>query len=130
MEINGSTDGYCFSHIRFICCAGYRNETKFRLVFPQARELASLGYVDESKIGIMGGSYGGYMVLAALAFKREEFAVGVDIFVVSNWVRTLESMPTYWEPQRKALYKEIGDPKAGIENLRAIFAAVSRRQDS
>ena len=82
--------------------------------------LASLGYVDESKIGIMGGSYGGYMVLAALAFKPEEFAVGVDIFGVSNWVRTLESMPTYWEPQRKALYKEIGDPKTDLENLRAI----------
>jgi dipeptidyl aminopeptidase/acylaminoacyl peptidase len=43
----------------------------------------------------MGGSYGGYMVLAALAFNREEFAVGVDIFGVSNWVRTLELMPTY-----------------------------------
>lgn len=82
--------------------------------------LASLGYVDEAKIGIMGGSYGGYMVLAALAFKPEEFAVGVDIFGVSNWVRTLESMPTYWEPQRKALYKEIGDPKTDLENLRAI----------
>jgi len=35
--------------------------------------LASLGYVDTSKIGIVGGSYGGYMVLAALAFKPEEF---------------------------------------------------------
>jgi cephalosporin-C deacetylase-like acetyl esterase len=30
--------------------------------------LISTGYVDESKIGIIGGSYGGYMVLAALAF--------------------------------------------------------------
>ena len=55
--------------------------------------LQSLGYVDENKIGIMGGSYGGYMVLAALAFKPEEFAVGVDLFGVSNWVRTLQSHP-------------------------------------
>lgn len=82
--------------------------------------LASLGYVDEKKIGIMGGSYGGYMVLAALAFKPEEFAVGVDIFGVSNWVRTLQSIPPYWESFRKSLYKEIGDPEKDLENLRAI----------
>jgi len=58
--------------------------------------LEALGYVDASKIGIIGGSYGGYMVLAALAFKPEEFAVGVDLFGVSNWLRTLESIPPYW----------------------------------
>ena len=82
--------------------------------------LASLGYVDEKKIGIAGGSYGGYMVLAALAFKPEEFAVGVDLFGVSNWVRTLQSIPPYWESFRKSLYKEIGDPNTDLENLRAI----------
>ena len=82
--------------------------------------LASLGYVDEKKIGIMGGSYGGYMVLAALAFKPEEFAVGVDLFGVSNWVRTLQSIPPYWESFRKSLYREIGDPGKDLENLRAV----------
>ncbi|HEX5966599.1 MAG TPA: S9 family peptidase [Pyrinomonadaceae bacterium] len=82
--------------------------------------LATLGYVDEKKIGIMGGSYGGYMVLAALAFKPEEFAVGVDIFGVSNWVRTLQSIPPYWESFRKSLYREIGNPETDLENLRAI----------
>ena len=82
--------------------------------------LASLGYVDEKKIGIAGGSYGGYMVLAALAFKPDEFAVGVDLFGVSNWVRTLKSIPPYWESFRKALYKEIGDPNTELENLRAV----------
>ena len=82
--------------------------------------LASLGYVDETKIGIAGGSYGGYMVLAALAFKPQEFAVGVDLFGVSNWVRTLQSIPPYWESFRKSLYKEIGDPSTDLENLRAV----------
>ncbi len=81
--------------------------------------LASLPYVDGSKIGIMGGSYGGYMTLAALAFRPEEFAVGVDIFGVSNWLRTLESIPPYWESFRKALYKEIGDPTTDKEMLMA-----------
>ena len=72
--------------------------------------LASLGYIDPARIGIMGGSYGGYMTLAAMAFRPEAFKVGVDIFGVSNWLRTLESIPPYWEEFRKALYDEIGDP--------------------
>ena len=59
-------------------------------------------------------------VLAALAFKPEEFGVGVDIFGVSNWVRTLQSIPPYWESPRKALYQEIGDPTSQLEMLKEI----------
>lgn len=82
--------------------------------------LASLPWVDPDRIGIIGGSYGGYMVLAALAFQPDEFAVGVDIFGVSNWLRTLESIPKWWESQRLALYQEIGDPEKDREMLREI----------
>ena len=82
--------------------------------------LKSLGYVDENKIGIMGLSYGGYMVLAALTFKPEEFSVGVDLFGVSNWVRTLESIPPYWQSIRKFLYKEVGNPETQAAYLREI----------
>jgi dipeptidyl aminopeptidase/acylaminoacyl peptidase len=73
--------------------------------------LINTGYVDPRKIGIMGGSYGGYMTLAGLAFAPDEFAVGVDIFGVANWLRTLNSIPAWWTAQREALYKELGDPK-------------------
>ena len=79
--------------------------------------LASRGYIDHEKIGIMGGSYGGYMVAAALAFRPEAFKVGVNIFGVTNWIRTLESIPPYWEAQRIALYEEIGDPVKDREFL-------------
>lgn len=72
--------------------------------------LAQTGWVDTEKIGIIGGSYGGYMVAAALTFAPEEFDVGVNIFGVTNWLRTLKSIPSWWEAQRKALYKELGDP--------------------
>ncbi|MFN7673542.1 MAG: prolyl oligopeptidase family serine peptidase [Betaproteobacteria bacterium] len=81
--------------------------------------LASLGYIDPDRIGIMGGSYGGYMTVAALAFRPEVFKVGVNIFGVTNWIRTLESIPPYWEASRKALYQEIGDPVADREFLLA-----------
>src|SRR5262245_1745778 len=82
--------------------------------------LRSMPDIDPDRIGIIGGSYGGYMVLAALAFQPEAFSVGVDLFGVSNWLRTLESMPAYWEAQRLALYQEIGDPVKDREMLRAI----------
>ncbi|KAA9332139.1 prolyl oligopeptidase family serine peptidase [Hymenobacter busanensis] len=81
--------------------------------------LASLGYVDTSRVAIMGGSYGGYMTLAALAFAPKRFAAGVDIFGVSNWVRTLQSIPPYWESFRQALYQEIGNPDTDMERLKA-----------
>ncbi len=72
--------------------------------------LEQLGYVDMEKVGIFGGSYGGYMVMAALAFQPEAFAVGVNVFGVTNWLRTLKSIPAWWESARKALYEELGDP--------------------
>ena len=67
-------------------------------------------YIDTGKIAIMGGSYGGCMVLSALAFYPNEFKAGVDYFGVANWLRTLRSIPPYWESFRKALYDEMGDP--------------------
>ncbi len=78
------------------------------------------GYVEPEKVGIIGGSYGGYMVLAALAFMPEEFAAGVDIFGVSNWLRTLSNIPDWWEAHRKSLYKELGNPETDQEYLRKI----------
>ena len=82
--------------------------------------LQSLDYVDPDRIAILGGSYGGYMVLAALAFHPEEFKVGVDIFGVSNWIRTLENIPPWWEAQRVALYAEMGDPAADRKMLEEV----------
>jgi dipeptidyl aminopeptidase/acylaminoacyl peptidase len=82
--------------------------------------LADTGYIDENKIGIIGGSYGGYMVLAALAFQPGEFAVGVNVFGVTNWVRTLKSIPKWWESFRDALYAEMGNPETDLEYLKRI----------
>ncbi|REJ85378.1 MAG: S9 family peptidase [Acidobacteria bacterium] len=82
--------------------------------------LQGLDWVDGERIGIMGGSYGGYLVAAALAFRPQVFDVGINIFGVTNWVRTMESIPPWWGPQRDALIAEIGDPVADAERLRAI----------
>jgi dipeptidyl aminopeptidase/acylaminoacyl peptidase len=82
--------------------------------------LASLDWVDGEKIGIIGGSYGGYMVGAALAFEPEAFDVGINIFGVMNWVRTLTSIPPWWESFKEALYDEMGDPETDGERHQRI----------
>lgn len=68
--------------------------------------------IDGEKIGIIGGSYGGYMTMAALTYTPEEFAVGVNLFGVTNWIRTLRSIPPWWESFKEALYLELGDPNS------------------
>ena len=82
--------------------------------------LESLDWVDAGKIGVIGGSYGGYMVAAALAFEPEAFDIGINIFGVTNWVRTLQSIPPWWEAQKEALYDELGDPATDAERHRRI----------
>lgn len=74
------------------------------------RWLAQQEYIDSAKIGIYGGSYGGFMSLAGIIQYPNEFKIGVDLFGVANWPRTLRSVPPYWESFRKALYNEMGDP--------------------
>lgn len=72
--------------------------------------LAMQDDINGEKIGIIGGSYGGYMTMAALTYTPEEFEVGVNIFGVTNWLRTLRSIPPWWESFKEALYLEMGDP--------------------
>ena len=72
--------------------------------------LQEQNYIIPDKIGIIGGSYGGFMTMAAMTFEPEEFKVGVNIYGVTNWIRTLRSIPAYWESTRESLYKEMGNP--------------------
>lgn len=72
--------------------------------------LESQDYIDSENIGIIGGSYGGYMTMAAMTFTPDEFDAGVNLFGVTNWLRTLKSIPPYWEAYKNALYDEMGDP--------------------
>ena len=83
------------------------------------RLLSTLDFVDGSSIGIIGGSFGAYMTLAALAFHPEEFAAGVAIAGVSNWIRHLKSVAS-GSPSRKLYFEKVGDPDKDEEMLRAI----------
>lgn len=82
--------------------------------------LESLEWVDGERVGVIGGSYGGFLVTAALAFEPEAFEVGINVFGVTNWVRTLENIPPWWEDFKEALYDEMGDPAVDAERHRRI----------
>jgi len=84
------------------------------------RYLATLDWVDSSKVGIMGASYGGFLTLSALTFYPQEFAVGIDLFGPTNWQRTLESFPPYWRSSLTDFYRKLGDPATDGEMLRKI----------
>ena len=83
------------------------------------RFLSTLDFVDDSRIAIIGGSFGAYMTLAALAFHPGEFAAGVAISGVSNWIRALKALPA-GSPSRNFYYEKLGDPERDEELLRAI----------
>jgi dipeptidyl aminopeptidase/acylaminoacyl peptidase len=89
-------------------------------VVASKKMLVDTGYVDAARIGTVGGSYGGYMVLAALTLQPDAFKAGVDLFGISNWVRTLTSIPPWWGSFKDALYAEMGDPKADSERLHRV----------
>jgi len=82
--------------------------------------LETLPWVDGERVAIMGGSYGGYMVAAALAFAPDSFEAGIDIFGVTNFVRTLEEIPPWWEDFKEALYAEMGDPAKERDRIEAM----------
>ena len=60
------------------------------------------------------------LTAAALALRPGEFDAGIDLFGVTNWTRTLSSIPPWWESLRAALYEEMGDPATDAERHRAI----------
>lgn len=84
-----------------------------------AKHLVSSGIADKNRIAILGGSYGGYATLAALAFTPDVFAAGVSIVGPSNLFTLLESIPPYWASALKMFHLRMGNPETeeGREHL-------------
>jgi dipeptidyl aminopeptidase/acylaminoacyl peptidase len=75
-----------------------------------ATYLIAQGIADPKRIGIMGGSYGGYATLAGVAFTPDVYAAAVAIVGPSNLITSLESIPPYWESIRILFHERMGDP--------------------
>ena len=81
--------------------------------------LVDSGLADPKKVGIMGGSYGGYATLAGLTYTPELYAAGVSIVGPSNLFTLLNSIPPYWGPIKKIFHLRMGDPDVDKDLLTA-----------
>lgn len=81
--------------------------------------LIKQGIADPKRIGIYGGSYGGYATLAGLVYTPDLYAAGVDYVGVSNLFTFLKAIPPYWKPYLEMFYEMIGNPEKEKELLTA-----------
>ena len=72
--------------------------------------LIDQGIADPERVGIMGGSYGGYATLAGVTFTPELYAAGVSIVGPSNIITLMNSIPPYWLPVKQMFMRRVGDP--------------------
>ena len=72
--------------------------------------LVDQGITDPKRVGIWGGSYGGYATLAGITFTPDLYAAAVAEVAPSNLITLLETIPPYWESGRVIFYKRMGDP--------------------
>ena len=77
------------------------------------------GIADPKRVGIYGGSYGGYATLAGLVYTPELYAAGVDYVGVSNLFTFIKAIPPYWKPYLEMLYEMIGHPEKDKDLLTA-----------
>jgi acetyl esterase/lipase len=75
------------------------------------------GWVDRSRVGIYGGSYGGYAALAGAAFTPDVFRCAVDMVGPSNLLTLLGSIPEYWKPQIAFMHAKVGNSETERDML-------------
>jgi len=74
------------------------------------KALTADGTADPKRVGIFGGSYGGYATLAGVAFTPDVYAAAVAVVAPSNLMTLLDAIPPYWEAGRKQMYTRMADP--------------------
>jgi dipeptidyl aminopeptidase/acylaminoacyl peptidase len=88
----------------------------------------SSGVADRSRVGIYGGSYGGYATLVGLSFTPDVFACGIDYVGPSSLVTLIRSFPPYWRPFLQGTwFRFVGDPGTDEEPNREIEAQLLER---
>jgi dipeptidyl aminopeptidase/acylaminoacyl peptidase len=79
--------------------------------------LAERPEIDGDRAVVYGGSYGGYMVLAALAFQPELWAAGIAYVGISNLVTFLENTSEYRRAAREREYGSLATDRALLESI-------------
>jgi dipeptidyl aminopeptidase/acylaminoacyl peptidase len=98
---------------------GFKREDSVRDIGALLDWIATQPDLDENRVAVFGGSYGGYMVLASAVHYSDRLIAAVDIVGISNFVTFLENTQDYRRDLRRAEYGDERDP-AMRKNLEAI----------
>ena len=82
--------------------------------------IANQPELDASRVGVMGGSYGGYMVLSSLMHYSDRIRAGVDVVGISHFGTFLKNTENYRRDLRRAEYGDERDPA-----MNAVFEKIS-----
>jgi dipeptidyl aminopeptidase/acylaminoacyl peptidase len=122
--------GYCVLQMNFRGSTGYGRafwEASFGQwglkmqddVTDGVQWLVKQGIADPKRIGIYGGSYGGYTTLAGVTFTPDLYAAAVDYVGVANLFTFMNTIPPYWKPFLPKFYDMVGHPEKDAERLKA-----------
>ncbi|MDA8016682.1 MAG: S9 family peptidase [Thermoanaerobaculia bacterium] len=107
-NVRGSS-GYGKSYLKLD--NGYLREDSVKDIGALLDWIATQPKLDEKRVAVYGGSYGGYMVLASLVHYDDRLRAGVDIVGISNFVTFLKNTQDYRRDLRRAEYGDERDPK-------------------
>ncbi len=106
-NVRGST-GYGKSYLAMD--NGFKREESVQDIGKLLDWIAAQPDLDAKKVGVIGGSYGGYMVLASMTNFNDRLACGIDIVGISNFVTFLENTSEYRRDLRRVEYGDERDP--------------------
>ncbi len=127
--------GYCILQMNFRGSTGYGREF-WEASFGQwglkmqddvtdgAKWLIDQGIADPKRLGIYGGSYGGYATLAGVVYTPDLYAAAVDFVGVSNLLTFMNTIPPYWKPMLPKFHAMVGHPEKDIERMKATSPAL------
>jgi dipeptidyl aminopeptidase/acylaminoacyl peptidase len=99
---------------------GYKREDSVRDIGALLDWIATRPDLDADRVAVIGGSYGGYMVLASAVHYSDRLRAAVNIVGISNFVTFLENTQDYRRDARRAEYGDERDP-----DMRAHLQAIS-----
>ena len=134
-NVRGSTGyGKTFTHLDDV----RKREDSVKDLAYAVEWLTKFGHADPKRIAIMGGSYGGYMTLAAITLYPEIWAAAVDTVGIANWESFLRNTSGYRRRQREVEYGRLDrdldflrsiSPLAKVDRIKAPLFVIAGRND-
>ena len=107
-NVRGS-NGYGKSYLKLD--NGYRREDSVRDIGRLLDWIEEQPELDASRVAVIGGSYGGYMVLASMTHYNDRLRCAIDVVGISNFVTFLEKTKEYRRDLRRVEYGDERDPE-------------------